>query len=360
MAIDSDTVKFALLGNVECNDAQARFIAEELQRVLAERNLTGVAALNAENTVEEELNQWAEDLAGAGQQLGGGQLRVFLQRVEQRIDANLYRQAQEEAQRQQEREDQMAAKKQGQKVEAEKKDQRAAENGLPQFQHGSADAPDDVMGEAPMNGLVVAELKDGQCIMTSALSSCTGVSLYDPKSGVAAVLHVQHNKDGPGEEEDGHGKEGGVIVKKYDAVTIQNALDEMRKLAPDLDPVDLQVMLLPGDTDGVEGSHLDRLKEDLTAAGVLDHNVRDLSLEGRRGSTLFLGSGGNVTAFSAAQQQELNQQQEVQEQAPGNNVANAANLQHIEQPEVQGEGTNVRANLRRTNSSPNLGGYKPK
>ncbi|QIF00738.1 hypothetical protein [Roseimicrobium sp. ORNL1] len=128
---------------------------------------------------------------------------------------------------------------------------------------------------APMDGVAAARLRANEAVGTMALASCTGVSLYDPVTKVCAVMHV---------------------FKKAD---IPHALKVMQGVAPEINPRNLQVTLMPGNADGVNMAHLPVLREQLAMEGIT--NVRDFSREGRTSSTLTLRGDGVVFSTTEAE-----------------------------------------------------------
>ena len=162
-------------------------------------------------------------------------------------------------------------KKEEYKREAERLDEEAEELGLPSVEAlREVDGPT-ILSGASMDEVTARRLGPGEAIGTSALASCTGVTLFDPTTKVGAVMHVYQGK-----------------------VTIEHALAKMRAIDPTVDPRRLQVTLMPGTAEGANMSHLESLRDQLSTAGIT--KVRDFSKEGRTSSDLLLKGDGTVVA----------------------------------------------------------------
>jgi hypothetical protein len=156
-------------------------------------------------------------------------------------------------------------------------DNIAKERGLPTLLPFDAEAPENLPSEdchiASMNVPAAAKLDGSNLVFTIGLSSCTGVTLYDPETKVGAVMHVYDSKS-----------------------KVTDALDRMKELDDSVSPGRLQATIMPGMTDGVNKAHLETIHNQLQAAGVPPGNVRDFSLEGRIAESVYLHQGGAVSA----------------------------------------------------------------
>jgi len=157
--------------------------------------------------------------------------------------------------------------------EAERMDKGAMELRLPTVLD-RAEGTSAVVGYADMGKVVAAKLEKGQALRTADLATCTGVCLFDPETNVGAMMHVY---DGSG------------------IPTIEDALEAMKAVDPELEPGRLQVVLMPGiSTETGNRSHLAKLQGDLAKAGIT--HVRDHSKIGQKAGELLLKDDGVVIA----------------------------------------------------------------
>lgn len=218
-------------------------------------------------------------------------------------------------------------------AEAQRMDDQASGLGLPSLQDINNDNQRRVLGMAGLDKVVAAELGANDAVGTRALSSCTGVTLYDPETKVGAVMHVYEGK-----------------------VTIDDALEAMKKINPDIDPSRLQVTVTPGVSEGVNTSHLESLRDQLTTAGIT--RVRDLSKEGRNAGEVYIKGDGTVVGDIMPPPPKLQTEApKVETRGRSSSVGEMLGMGKHAPKQTEGIGEEVtgpETRLKRSNSEPNL------
>ncbi len=210
-----------------------------------------------------------------------------LQEILGRFEEDSAQGEKEEAQNQVERERQQSAKQALDQSVREKMDQTAGQQGLSEYfemkeegeeKEESGEKEEHSVGVG-MDKFQVLHLKESDySLRTDALSSCTGVSLYDPVSQVGALIHVYTKKSYP--------KLQDKMIPAMEA--------EAKKQGLKLGPVGgIQAALMPGISEGVNMSHLEDIYVALRIAGI--SLIRDFSKEGRKSGSFRLTFGGKVT-----------------------------------------------------------------
>ncbi|RBP45111.1 hypothetical protein DES53_103108 [Roseimicrobium gellanilyticum] len=274
MAMDLDDIAEALELDYEKNKAVVDMMKERIDARLGTLKLTPMQRLQTESMVKDELAAWQSEMmygdATVPKTTEGWRdgVDACLAKAETRLESSLKLRAEMEASN---LEAYDAREEQYQK-EAARMD-RDADIRLEEY---SEELPPKVVGHADMDEVAVARLGKNDAVATSALASCTGVSLYDPKTGVGAVMHVYQGK-----------------------ITIQDALEAMQTMDAGIKASELQVTLMPGSAKGVNMSHLESLHDQLSEAGITQ--VRDFSKEGRTSSTLLLRGDGVVISTTEAE-----------------------------------------------------------
>ncbi len=211
-------------------------------------------------------------------------------------------------------------------------DREADSLGLPKVEEYSEERRPKLVGGAAMDKVAAARLQEDEALFTTSLASCTGVTLYDPQTKVAAIIHV------------------------YQKASIQDALTAMQKIDPNVDPSRLQVTLMPGALKGVNMSHLEKLRHELGEAGIT--HVRDFSKEGRTSGELMIKGDGVVIAQMKPLQWETQVEQKPKKTSVGESLG-LGKYAPTHQGESQGADISSPGKLKRSQSAPDLrGGVK--
>jgi hypothetical protein len=323
--------------NVGGNLATVMAVTAHLDFQIAQMNLIPYARMRAESLVTAELGDWRFNSTAGGPPMPAN-IPGWLNGADQclvnatvRLQGELQFSAQSVASNEQAYQD----RKLQHQAEAERMDEEAPGLGLPTVQEIDSDNEPVKLGMARMDEVVAAQLDEHEAIGTIALSSCTGVTLFDPETNVGAVMHVYEGN-----------------------VTIDDAVEIMQEIDPDVDPARLQVILMPGVSEGVNMSHLASLHSQLAGAGITQ--VRDLSREGRTAGELWLkGDGtvlGDMNPMSMALQNEAPQ---VAKRERSASVGEVLGMGKHAPKKTEGVGEEVsgpETRLKRSNSEPNLKG----
>jgi hypothetical protein len=154
----------------------------------------------------------------------------------------------------------------------EEMDKEAEGLGLPVLRADTGPRPKFSVA-ADMGDVIAVELGADQAVRTENLSTCTGVSLFDPVTKVGAMMHVYNGTGKP---------------------TIVEALAAMKHVDSRVEPGRLQVSMMPGTFEGAD-THTHTLVDlhaQLSRAGIT--HVRDFSKEGRSADGLMLRGDGVV------------------------------------------------------------------
>jgi hypothetical protein len=274
MAMDPEDIAEALELDYETNKAVVDMMKQRIDARLGTMGLTPMQRRQAESNVRDELREWQSEYAyGSGTKPTNREgwrdgVDACVAKAEKRMESSLKLRAEMEASNlvafhaQEERHQKEAAR-------------MDRESGI-QLEEFSEDRRPNVVGHAGMDEVTVARLGRNDAVATSSLASCTGVSLFDPETGVGAVMHIYQGK-----------------------ITIQDALEAMQTAHPGVDPKNLQVTLMPGSVKGVNMSHLESLYEQLAKEGITQ--VRDFSKEGRTSTSLLLRGDGVVISTTEAE-----------------------------------------------------------
>jgi hypothetical protein len=274
MAMDTEDIAEALELDYERNKTAVDMMKGRIDARLDALKLAPMQRLQAESMVKDELAAWQFEVMYGGAALPRTTenwrdgVDACVAKVEEGMAASLKLRAEMEASNI----EAYAAREEQYQKEAARMDDDATIN----LEEYSEELAPNVVGHADMDKVAVARLGRNDAVATSALASCTGVSLYDAKTGVGAVMHVYQGK-----------------------ITIQHALAAMQSLDAGIKASDLQVTLMPGNAKGVNMSHLESLHEQLASAGITQ--VRDFSKEGRTSSTLLLRGDGVVISTTEAE-----------------------------------------------------------
>ena len=275
MALDPEKIASALNLNLD-DEAQGKVVELVKARIEEQLAKTGHAPfqkLRAESNVMDELTDWSTNVMmgdaptptnDEGWRKG---VDACVVKAESRLVESLELGAKVEA----ENLDAFYAQEERHGKEAARLDDDAEELGLPTIEELDDDLAPNIVNGAGMDEVAVARLGRNDAVATSALSSCTGVSLFDPETKVGAIMHVYQGK-----------------------VTINDAVEAMQLMDPRIEPGKLQVTLMPGAAGGVNMSHLESLHDQLEKAGIT--KVRDFSKEGRKSTDLILRGDGVVLA----------------------------------------------------------------
>jgi hypothetical protein len=228
---------------------------------------------NLEMMVQGELGSWLTNAEIQGRQLPNNQAE-WLQAADECVASAQIRLAKElNASAKQRAGDEAvkSAQKEEQRQYSEHMEREAGGLGLPRIEEYVDELTPDIVGDVGMDKVLAARLEEHQGLVTSSLSSCTGVTLFDPETRVGALMHVYEGK-----------------------VSIPDALKAMRDVDPSIEPSRLQATLMPGNSGGVNASHLGSVHDQLSKAGIT--KVRDFSKEGHAASTVFLKGDGSIMA----------------------------------------------------------------
>lgn len=264
----------ALELDYEKNKEIVDLMKERIDARLGTMGLTPMQLRQAESNVRDELEAWQfEYVYGSGTKPTTTEgwrdgVDACIANAEKRMESSLKLRAEMEASN--------LVAYHAQEERHQKEAARMDRDATIKLEEYSDDRRPNVVGHADMDEVTVARLGRNDAVATSALASCTGVSLYDPGTGVGAVMHVYQGK-----------------------ITIQDALEAMQTAHPGVDPKNLQVTLMPGSAKGVNMSHLESLHEQLAKEGITQ--VRDFSKEGRTSTTLLLRGDGVVISTTEAE-----------------------------------------------------------
>jgi hypothetical protein len=273
MPLELEDIASALQLDVETDKEVVESMKGRIEAWLKEMDLDDAAKANAEKFVELEMRKWVAEAQVAEIDMPTG-IEDWYKGLDQRLSVagkNVVGRGELMERNKEDTIEAHGAQKVRHKNEAERMDEGAEEMGLPKVEAFSDDHAPKIAGGAGMDKVAVARLGENEALATGALASCTGVTLFDPETKVGAVLHIYQGK-----------------------VTIQDALAEMQKVDPNVAPERLQATLMPGVAEGVNMSHLESLRLQLSEAGIT--KVRDFSKEGRTAGDILLTGDGSVIA----------------------------------------------------------------
>lgn len=275
MPLDPEKIASALDLDEDIDAELITVIKERIEKRLDELHLDKQQMRTAESIVLSELGEWPTNAAVAREAMPTRTDKDgWLKGVEKCME-RAGKQLEDDFALTTEIEDENLSafnhQKEEHKKEAERLDEEAEELGLPTVEELREVGGPSILSGASMDEVTARRLGEGEAIGTGALASCTGVTLFDPVTKVGAVMHVYQGK-----------------------VTIEDALAKMQEIDSTVDPSRLQATLMPGTVHGVNMSHLESLREQLSSAGIT--KIRDFSKEGRTSSDLLLKGDGGVVA----------------------------------------------------------------
>ncbi len=340
MALDPEEIASALDLDAETDREVVTLLKERIEARLGTLKLNPHQMSRAESSVMDELREWpinsaiertAMPTSAEGWRDGVDQC---LARAETRLADSFKLTATMEA----ENLEAFYEQKDRHGKEAARMDDEAEELGLPAVEGFSDEREPRIVNSAGMDEVAVARLGVNDAVATTALSSCTGVSLFDPETKVGAIMHVYQGK-----------------------VTIDHAVEAMQLMDPRIEPGNLQVTLMPGVADGANTSHLENLRDQLSKAGIT--KVRDFSKEGRTSADLLVRGDGVVIA--GVKTGELGVKEggpEVETRPRRASVGEVLGMgKHSPTPKAEGHGTDgpsTGSKLKRSNSEPDLRGHR--